>query len=60
LERPIKALNIGRDVYPYFDNGAKVRASADAKASAEHLDVQTPGRTGPITPRQQKAHKTGV
>jgi len=37
---PTKPLAGGRDVFIYFDNDAKVRAPADAKALAERLDVR--------------------
>jgi uncharacterized protein YecE (DUF72 family) len=37
---PTRPLNTGRDVYVYFDNDAKVRAPADAKALADRLVIR--------------------
>ena len=37
---PTRPLVGGRDVFVYFDNDAKVRAPADAKALAERLDLR--------------------
>ncbi|MEZ2130193.1 MULTISPECIES: DUF72 domain-containing protein [unclassified Sinorhizobium] len=54
---PTRPRSKGRDVYVYFDNDAKVRAPADAKALAERLGIAVDSEKQVQSGRPSRGHR---